>query len=54
MKETYWGYWLVLLGIFVIGVMFLVNNISTTNTNDYYNLKEVTQAAMIDAVDYSY
>lgn len=54
MKEAYWGYWLVILGVFIIGVMLLVNNISTTNTNDYYNIKEVTQASMIDAVDYSY
>ena len=54
MRETYWGYWLVLLGVFVIGVMLLVNNISTTNTQDYYNIKEVTQASMIDAVDFSY
>ncbi|MBR1416312.1 MAG: hypothetical protein IJ572_00650 [Bacilli bacterium] len=54
MSETYWGYWLILLGVFVIGVMLLVNNISTTNTQDYYNIKEVTQASMIDAVDFSY
>ena len=54
MKETYWAYWLVLLGVFIIGVMLLVNNISTTNTQDYYNIKEVTQASMIDAVDFSY
>ncbi len=54
MKETYWGYWLVILGVFVIGVMLLVNNISTTNTQDYYNIKEVTQASMIDAVDFAY
>ena len=54
MRETYWAYWLVLLGVFVIGVMLLVNNISTTNTQDYYNIKEVTQASMIDAVDFSY
>ena len=54
MKETYWGYWLFLLGVFVIGVMLLTNNISTTNTQDYYNIKEVTQASMIDAVDFSY
>lgn len=54
MKETYWGYWLVLLGVFIIGVMMLVNNISTTNTQDYYNVKEVTQAAMVDAIDFSY
>lgn len=54
MKETYWGYWLVLLGVFIIGVMLLVNNLSTTNTQDYYNIKEVTQASMIDAMDFSY
>ena len=54
MRETYWGYWLFLLGVFVIGVMLLTNNISTTNTQDYYNIKEVTQASMIDAVDFSY
>ena len=54
MKETYWSYWLVILGVFVIGVMLLVNNISTTNTQDYYNIKEVTQASMIDAVDFAY
>ncbi len=54
MKETYWGYWLVLLGVFIIGVMLLVNNITTTNTQDYYNVKEVTQAAMIDSVDFAY
>lgn len=54
MRETYWGYWLVILGIFIIGVMLLVNNISTTSTQDYYSIKEVTQASMIDAVDFSY
>lgn len=52
MKESYWGYFLILLGIFVIVIMMLVNNVTTTNTQDYYLLKEVTQAAMIDAVDY--
>lgn len=54
MKETYWGYWLIVLGILIIGVMFLVNNTSTSSNNDYYTIKEVTQAAMIDAVDMSY
>ncbi len=54
MKESYWGYFLILLGIFVIVIMMLVNNVTTTNTQDYYLLKEVTQAAMLDAVDYGY
>lgn len=54
MKATYWAYWLILLGIFIIGVMMLVNSVTTGTTQDYYMLKEVTQSAMIDAIDYSY
>ena len=35
MKETFWGYWLVLLGILIIGVMLLVNNITSTKLGMY-------------------
>lgn len=38
MKESYWGYWLVLLGIFIVVVMMLANDATTTNTQDYYQL----------------
>ena len=54
MKETYWGYWLIILGIFVIVILMLVSNITTKNTQDYYLIKEVTEAAMVDAVNYGY
>ncbi len=54
MSESYWGYWLILLGIFVIVIMMLINSVTTTTTKDYYQIKEVTQAAMVDAVDYGY
>ena len=54
MKESLWGYWLIVLGIFVIIIMMLVQDFTTTNTQDYYLLKEVTEASMIDAVDYAY
>lgn len=54
MKEAYWGYWLILLGIFVIVVMMLINSVTTTTTQDYYQIKETTNAALIDAVDYEY
>lgn len=54
MSESYWGYWLILLGIFVIVIMMLINSVTTTTTQDYYQIKEVTEAAMIDAVDYGY
>ena len=54
MKDTYWGYWLIVLGIFIVVVMMIVNNITTTKSQDYYLVKEIAQASMIDAVDYGY
>lgn len=54
MKESLWGYYLVLLGIAVSTVMIMVSNMTTTNQQNYYLLKEVTNAAMIDAIDYGY
>ncbi len=54
MKATYWTYWLILLGIFIIGVMMLISSVTSGTTQDYYMLKEVTQSAMVDALDYSY
>ena len=54
MKESFWGYWIIVLGIFVVVIMMLISNVTTTNTQDYYIVKNVTEAAMVDAVDYSY
>ena len=54
MSQSVWGYWLIALGIGVITVMMLVQNYTTINQEDYYLLKEVTQAAMNDAIDYSH
>ena len=54
MSQSYWGYWLILLGIFVIVIMLLVSNVTTTNTQDYYLIKEVTEASLVDAVDLGY
>ena len=54
MKSSLWGYWLIALGIFVIVIMMLLQSFTTTNTQDYYLLKEVTNAALIDSIDYAY
>jgi len=54
MRESYWGYWLIILGVFVIVIMMLVSNVTTTNTQDYYLIKEVTEQAMVDAVYLAY
>ena len=45
MKDTYWGYWLIILGIFVIVIMMIINNITTTKSQDYYLVKEIAQAS---------
>lgn len=54
MKESYWGYWLIMLGVFIIIIMMLISNVTTKNTQDYYLIKEVTEAAMVDSVNYGY
>ena len=53
MKNAFWAYWLI-LGIVIVVIMMLVQNLTTTSTQDYYVIKEITEASMIDAVDYSY
>ena len=54
MKEAYWGYWLVILGVFVVIVMLLIQNVTSNSTEDYYTVKQISEAAMVDAVDYAY
>lgn len=54
MKEAYWGYWLVVLGVFIIVVLLLVQSFTSTNTQDYYLVKTITEAAMEDSIDWSY
>lgn len=54
MKETYWGYWIVILGVFVVVILLLIQNVTSNSTEDYYNVKQISEAAMIDAIDYNY
>ncbi len=54
MKESYWGYWLILLGVFVIVILLLIRNVTSNNTEDYYTLKQISEASMVDAIDYAY
>ena len=52
MKETFWTYLLIIIGIFVIVVMILVQDLTGTTEEDYYLTKEIMQAAMIDSIEY--
>lgn len=54
MKESLWGYWIMVLGVFILVIMMLFNSYTTTNEQDYYLIKEVTEAAMTDAIDWAH
>ena len=54
MKWSFASIGVVLLGLIGIAVILLFQQLTTNNENDYYLLKEVTEAAMIDAVDLAY
>ena len=50
MKEAFWTYLLIALGIFIFVVLLLVQDLTSTDEEDYYLTKEVMEAAMIDAM----
>ena len=54
MKEAYWGYWLILLGVFVVIILLLIQNVTSTNTESSYTIRQINEASMIDAIDYAY
>ena len=54
MKESIWGYWIVVLGVSIMSVMILMQNFTTTSEQDYYLIKSVMETSMYDSVDYGY
>ena len=52
MKELMWGYFILSLGILILAVMLLIQNMTTTNEEDFYLGREIMEASMLDAVDY--
>ena len=51
MKESIWMYFFMLMGILGIILINIFGNVIISNEQNYYLLKEVTEAAMIDALD---
>lgn len=51
MKNSLWGFLIITVGIFAIVVLFFVYKYTFGSESDYYNLKETTEAAMLDSVD---
>lgn len=54
MKEGIWGYWIIVLGLFIIVVMMIFQNLTTTGEQNEYLLREVTEAAMVDSIDWAH
>lgn len=54
MKWSFASVGLIVLGLIGVAVIILFQQITTNNENDYYLLKEVTEAAMIDSIDIPY
>ena len=51
MKESFWIYLLMILGLFIIVVMMLIQDLTSTSEEDYYLAKEALEASMVDALD---
>lgn len=54
MKWSFATVGIIVLGLIGISIILLFQKITTNNENDYYLLKEVTEAAMIEAIDIPY
>ena len=51
MKWSFASVGMIVLGITGIAIILLFQQITTSNENDYYLLKEITEASMIESMD---
>lgn len=51
MKESFWGYLVIAIGIIAIFVIFFFQNVTNADEQNYALLKKTTEAAMYDAID---
>ena len=54
MKEAVWGWWMMVLGLMVLTIILLLTDMTITSEQNYYMTKQITEASMIEAVDYAY
>lgn len=51
MQQSFWGVFVVVMGILTITFIYIFQSLTISGEHNYNLLKEVTEAAMIDAVD---
>jgi hypothetical protein len=54
MKESMWGYWIIVLGVSILSVMMLLQNYSITDEQSFFLAKENLSSAMKESVDLGY
>ena len=52
MKESFWGIFVIFLGVLGITFIVLFQNLTNTDQHNYNLLQEVTEAAMMDSINY--
>lgn len=51
MKESYWGSTIITIGVVALAFIFFFQKVTNVTEENYNLLREVTEAAMYDAVD---
>ncbi len=54
MKWSFASVGIIIIGMFGIIIILLFNEITVSNEQDYYTLKDATEAAMIESIDVAY
>lgn len=54
MKWSFASIGLIIIGFFGFIIILLFNEITVSNEQDYYTLKDATEAAMIESIDIAY
>jgi hypothetical protein len=54
MKESMWGYWIIVLGVSILSVMMLLQNYSITDEQSFFLAKENLSSAMKESLDLGY
>ncbi|MDO4395060.1 MAG: DUF5411 family protein [Mycoplasmatota bacterium] len=54
MKWSFASVGMIIIGLFGLLIILLFNEITVSNEQDYYTLKDATESAMVEAVDVAY
>ena len=53
MKESFWSVFIVMIGVISLAFIYFFQTVTSTDEQNYTILKEVTEASMWDAVDWT-